>query len=114
MVRGDRSGRSQHLEAMAATESIRFLLLDDQWRPLGRVDGGRDWRHVLQELLLQGSHWLIVEQVRPNEGSPHPRRDDIRLARSIARRLRPLEVTLADHVIHGGREQFSFRAAGLL
>ena len=99
---------------MTATESIRFLLLDDQWRPLRRVDGNQDWRHLMQELLMRGSHWLIVEQVRPTERSPHPRRDDIRLARSIARRLRPLEVKLADHIIRGSRDQFSFRAAGLL
>lgn len=99
---------------MAATESIRFLLLDDDWRPLRRVEGARDWRHVTQELLRHGSRWLIVEQVRPAVRSPHPHRDDIRLARSIVRRLRPLEVKLADHVIQGSGDQFSFRAAGLL
>ncbi len=99
---------------MAATESMRFLLLDDYWRPLRFVDGDMDWRHVMQELLLQGSHWVLVEQVRPSEPYPHPRGDDIRLARSIARRLRPLEVKLADHVIQGSHDQFSFRAAGLL
>ncbi|MBU0773715.1 MAG: hypothetical protein KKH54_00635, partial [Alphaproteobacteria bacterium] len=43
-----------------------------------------------------------------------PRPADIALTRTLARRLRPLDMRLADHMIEAGESRFSFRAAGLL
>lgn len=99
---------------MKTRESTQFLLLDNDWRPLRRVDGNEDWRNIIQELLLRGSQWLVIEQQRLDQRSPYPCWSDIHLSRTISRRLRPMEVRLADHVIQGSGDQFSFRAAGLL
>lgn len=99
---------------MTITANMQFLLLDDDWRPLHRVDGNEDWRCIVRELLLRDSHWLTIEQQRPDQRSPYPCWSDIRLSRTVARRFRPMEVKLADHIIRGTADQFSFRAAGLL
>ena len=99
---------------MTTTANMQFLLLDDDWRPVRRVDGNEDWRTIVHELLLRGSHWLAIEQHRRDQRSPYPSWSDIRLSRTIARRFRPMEVKLADHIIRGTANQFSFRAAGLL
>jgi DNA repair protein RadC len=99
---------------MAARDSTQFLLLDDEWRPIRRVCADDGWRRVVHELLEHDSQWLVIEQQRPGDQPPAPRWDDIRLSRAISRRLRPMEVKLADHVIQGRERKFSFRAAGLL
>lgn len=99
---------------MSTTESMHFLILDKDWRPLGLVDGNGDWRGIVDQLLRLDSQWLIIEQQRIADPSPSPLWEDIRLSRALSRRLRPMEVKLADHVIHGGRDRFSFREAGLL
>ncbi|WP_062120774.1 MULTISPECIES: JAB domain-containing protein [Sphingobium] len=99
---------------MNPTESTQFLLLDNDWRPLRRVTADDGWHCVVHELLKLDSQWLIIEQQRFDDQAPVPRWDDIRLSRAISRRLRPMDVKLADHVIRGSGDQFSFRAAGLL
>jgi DNA repair protein RadC len=99
---------------MAVTDSTQFLLLDDEWRPIRRVSADDGWHHVVQELLEHDSQWLVIEQQRTDDQPTAPRWDDIRFSRAISRRLRPMEVKLADHVIQGRERQFSFRAAGLL
>ena len=78
------------------------------------VNGDEDWRNVIRELLRRDSQWLVIEQQRLSQLSPYPCWSDIHLSRAISRRLRPMEVKLADHVIRGSIDQFSFRAAGLL
>ncbi|KFG91106.1 DNA repair protein RadC [Sphingobium herbicidovorans NBRC 16415] len=99
---------------MSPTESTQFLLLDNDGRPLRRVAADDGWRRVVRELLELDSQWLVIEQRRFDDQAPVPRWDDIRLSRTISRRLRPMDVKLADHVIRGSGDQFSFRAAGLL
>ena len=104
----------QHVGSMNPTESTQFLLLDNDWRPLRRVTADDGWHCVVHELLKLDSQWLIIEQQRFDDKAPVPRWDDIHLSRAISRRLRPTDVKLADHVIRGSGDQFSFRAAGLL
>lgn len=99
---------------MAATETTYLLILDQQGQPLRRLDGSSDWRAITSELLRVGGQWLVIEQRRAADPSPLPRWEDIRLSRAISRRLRPIDVKLADHVIQSGAGRFSFREAGLL
>ena len=93
---------------------MHLLVLDQDWRPLRRLDGRGDWRDITAELLRIEGQWLVIEQQRADDPAPLPQWDDIRLSRAISRRLRPMEVKLADHVIQGGAQRFSFREAGLL
>ncbi|HEX7743393.1 MAG TPA: JAB domain-containing protein [Sphingobium sp.] len=99
---------------MTATETMHLLALDEHWRPLGRLDGGGEWRDIVSHLLHLDSQWLVIEQRRADDPFPTPRWGDIHLSRTLSRRLRPMEMKLADHVIHAGQRRFSFREAGLL
>ena len=99
---------------MAATETIEIIALDDDWNLLGRIDGKGDWPGIVRALLRMDSAWLIIEQQRMDGPVPLPRREDIRLSRTVAHRLRPMEMKVADHVILSGKGRFSFRQAGLL
>ncbi|PNQ04739.1 JAB domain-containing protein [Sphingobium sp. SA916] len=92
--------------------SLNLLVLDEEWRPLHRLRADQDWHCTVGALMRWESHWLAIEQQRP--GSPLPRWADIRLTRTLSKRLRPIEIALADHVIHTGKGRFSFRQAGLL
>ncbi|MET0362133.1 MAG: JAB domain-containing protein [Sphingobium sp.] len=93
---------------------IDIILLDNGWRPVARVRGDRDWRIAVRALLQTGGRWIAVEQRRPRQASATPVKGDYAFTRALHRRLRPLDIGIADHVIHAGREYFSFRAAGLL
>ncbi|MGC4252399.1 MAG: JAB domain-containing protein [Sphingobium sp.] len=93
---------------------IELVILDEQWRPLRRLPPGEDWRATARQLLHYGSRWLALYQRRGKERMARPRPSDIALTRSLCRRLRPLDITLADHVIDARNDRFSFRAAGLL
>ena len=99
---------------MVGTETIEIIALDDNWNPLGRIDGKGDWPGIVKALLRMDSAWLVIEQQRADGPSPLPRREDIRLSRTVAHRLRPMEMKIADHVILSGKGRFSFRQAGLL
>ena len=92
--------------------SLNLLVLDDEWRPLHWLPGDLDWHRTVDALLRWESQWLAIEQQRP--GTPLPRWTDIRLTRTLSKRLRPIEITLADHVIRTRNGRFSFRQAGLL
>ena len=93
---------------------LHFLVLDDAWRPLHRLEIDRDWRRTVDSLLRCDSRWIAIDQQRTAPPGALPSWSDIRLTRALARRLRPMEIALADHVIRGGGTRFSFREAGLL
>ena len=113
-MRGERKCRRRHHLPMTPAGDLQFLLLDEEWRPLGRLDGRSDWRDIANQLLCLQSQWLIVEQRREAGDAFAPRRQDIHLCRTLSRRLRAMEIKLADHVIRGQSGRFSFREAGLL
>jgi len=105
---------ARHSAPMPSTPDMQYLLLDDDGRPLRRVSATAGWSRVVYELLEHGSQWLVIEQQRLDGQPLAPRWEDIRLSRAICRQLRPMDVKLADHVIQGRDDRFSFRAAGLL
>jgi DNA repair protein RadC len=91
-----------------------FILLDDDWRPVLRLARGLPWRAVVEQALRQDSRWVAMEQVRTGNLPVQPTANDIALTRAACRRLRPIDISLVDHVIHGATERYSFRANGLL
>lgn len=99
---------------MDVRETTHLLALDDAGQPLARLAGENEWRDIAAQLLRLDSRWLVIEQRRDDERPPLPRWEDINLCRTLSRRLRAMEVKLADHVILGRRGRFSFRDAGLL
>ncbi|KKW90986.1 JAB domain-containing protein [Sphingobium chungbukense] len=94
------------------SSSLHLLVLDDEWRPLDRLRADHDWRGIVDRLLRWDSRWVALDQQRT--GISLPGWADIHLTRSLSKRLRPIEIALADHVIHAGNNHFSFREAGLL
>ncbi|WP_420146414.1 JAB domain-containing protein [Sphingobium sp.] len=99
---------------MVESDILLIAMLDDEWRPRGIMPLKRDWQGAFAQLLYTDAAWLALIQQRPVGSSPSPRPDDIMLTRMLARRLKPLDLKLADHVIHAGKARFSFRDAGLL
>lgn len=94
--------------------TLDILLLDTHWRPIGRLGRATSWRDVIAASLAADSRWLALEQGRADDGLPCPLPNDITLTRAVRRRLRPLGIGLADHVIRHRTASFSFRANGLL
>lgn len=94
--------------------TLDIILLDAQWRPVGRLNRATPWRVVIATSLAADSRWLALEQGRIEDGPPCPLPHDIALTRTVHRRLRPLGIGLADHVIRHRTASFSFRANGLL
>jgi hypothetical protein len=99
---------------MTDRDTFLLALLDADWRPHGVIPLQPDWRGTFGRLLASDGRWLALIQQRAAGASSLPRTDDIMLTRLLARRLRPLDMQLADHVIQAGDARFSFRAAGLL
>ena len=87
------------------------------WTSTGARSAGSaatSWRDVIAASLAADSRWLALEQGRADDGLPCPLPNDITLTRAVRRRLRPLGIGLADHVIRHRTASFSFRANGLL
>lgn len=99
---------------MAHVDALDLLILDPVWRPCHRVPLAGEWRTILRRVLDHDGQWLALYQHRRTASGPFPAPADIALTRSVARRLRALDMHLADHMIRAGEKRFSFRAAGLL
>ncbi|BBF70051.1 MULTISPECIES: JAB domain-containing protein [Sphingomonadaceae] len=95
-------------------DELAIAILDGAWRPQRLLTLRQDWHGVLHHLLRDEGSWVALIQRRGGHASHLPCWRDVALTRTIARRLRPLEIRLADHLIHAGESRFSFRAAGLL
>lgn len=99
---------------MTDQPTLHLLLLDEQWQPRHRIEVGSDWHATVDTLLQSDSQWLVIEQQRNDQPVPHPSWSDIRLTRALSKRLRPIEIRVADHIIRGALGHFSFRESGLL
>ncbi len=95
-------------------DELALAILDGDWRPQRLLTLRQDWHGLLHHLLRDEGSWVALIQRRNDRASPLPRLGDVALTRTVARSLRPLDMMLADHVIHAGEMRFSFRAAGLL
>ena len=72
-----------------------------------------DLRHLIPHLLARPCAAIILRHRHPS-GLAEPSRADIATTRNLAGILRLIGIRLQDHLIEGGRCQFSFRAAGLI
>jgi hypothetical protein len=95
-------------------DELALAILDGEWRPHRLLTLRQDWHGLLHHLLKDAGSWVALIQRRGVHMSPLPCWHDVALTRTIARSLRPLDMMLADHVVHAGEMRFSFRAAGLL
>lgn len=95
-------------------DPMMLAILDGEGRPRRLVTLRQEWPAVIHRLLIDESDWVALIQRRDRHACPLPSLRDVTLTRAVARTLRPLDMKLADHVIHAGETRFSFRAAGLL
>jgi DNA repair protein RadC len=98
----------------AGDDILLLAILDRDGRADGILPLHRDWRSAIRRLIRDESSAIALLQRRPSAASAQPRPADIALTRMVHRRLRPLGIRLADHVIFSADARFSFREAGLL
>ncbi len=107
-----------------ADKSIEHLVIgyfDDQHRLIQVGEACSDGidtlsvpiRKITHDALNLNAHSIILMHNHPS-GDPKPSRNDIKQTRDMARILSPLGVSIDDHVIVAGDQQYSFREAGLL
>lgn len=94
--------------------ALHLVILTPDWRPRHRLGAGPDWSAMIRQLLDHDANWIALHQRRPDLRGALPDAHDIALTRAMHRRLRPLDIRMADHVIESPHGRFSFRAAGLL
>jgi DNA repair protein RadC len=74
---------------------------------------GIPYRLLFERAFKRGAARLVLAHNHPS-GSAEPSELDIRSTRGLQALAVPMEVELVDHLIVGGREVFSMRAAGLV
>lgn len=90
---------------------LELWILDAAGRRCERLAAGEGWACIVRWLITADADRIALHQQR---SVPAPDAADIILTRGIARRLRPLDIRLTDHVIVTPAGRFSFREAGLL
>ena len=96
---------------MRKSGGLELWILDAAGRRCARLAPGEGWPGLVRWLIAADADRISLHQQRI---LPAPHAADIALTRSIARRLRPLDIRLTDHVIVTPAGRFSFREAGLL
>ena len=102
-------------------ERFYVLALDKRGKLLGhsRVSSGDDGetavypRLIVQALLRYGAGACVMAHNHPS-GLLQPSQADLSLTQALAEMMKPLGITLEDHVIVGGDGVFSFAREGLL
>ncbi len=102
-------------------ERFYVLALDKRGKLLGhsRVSSGDDGetavypRLIVQALLRYGAGACVLAHNHPS-GLLQPSQADLSLTQALAEMMKPLGITLEDHVIVGGDGVFSFAREGLL
>jgi DNA repair protein RadC len=74
---------------------------------------GINYRALFERAFRRRAARLVLAHNHPS-GSAEPSDLDIRSTRGLQALAVPMEVELVDHLIVGGREVFSMRAAGLI
>jgi DNA repair protein RadC len=107
--------------AFHAVERVRVLYLNSKNmlirnEPMseGSVDEAAVYvREVIRRALEYHATAIILVHNHPS-GDPQPSQQDIRLTRDIVEALRPLKISVHDHVIVGAKGHSSMRAMGLI
>ncbi|MBT2185843.1 RadC family protein [Sphingobium nicotianae] len=94
--------------------NARNILIRDDHMGDGSIDETAIYvREVAKRAVELGSASLILVHNHPS-GSPEPSRQDVAITRQIMDALKPLGVTVHDHLIMGTDGHHSMRAMGLL
>jgi DNA repair protein RadC len=107
--------------AFHPVERVRVLFLNSKNmlirnEPMseGSVDEAAVYvREIVARALEYQATAIILVHNHPS-GDPQPSQQDIRLTRDIAEALRPLKISVHDHVIVGAKGHASMRAMGLI
>ncbi|HEX8645128.1 MAG TPA: DNA repair protein RadC [Allosphingosinicella sp.] len=107
--------------AFMPVERVRILFLNSKNmlirnEPMseGSVDEAAVYvREVIRRALEYHATAIILVHNHPS-GDPQPSQQDIRLTRDIVEALRPLKISVHDHVIVGAKGETSMRAMGLI
>jgi DNA repair protein RadC len=90
------------------------ILIADEFVDAGTVDKIAIYpREVSKMSLLHGAAAIILVHNHPS-GDPKPSKEDIEMTNRIIEALKPINVTMHDHVIVAEHNHFSFRASGLI
>jgi len=94
--------------------NARNILIHDDHMGDGTVDEAAIYvREVAKRAVELGSASLILVHNHPS-GSPEPSRQDIDITRRIVEAMKPLGVSVHDHLVIGSEGHHSMRAMGLL
>ena len=94
--------------------NARNMLIRDDHMGDGSIDQAAIYvREVVKRAVELGSTSLILVH-NPPSGSPEPSRQDIAITRQIMEALKPLGVSVHDHLIMGSEGHHSMRGMGLL
>jgi len=104
-----------------AAEQVRLLFLDrknrliaDEVQQRGTVDHAPVYpREVVKRALELSASALILVHNHPS-GDPTPSRADVDMTRDLANALKPVGVTLHDHIVIARSGHVSFKTLGLL
>jgi DNA repair protein RadC len=107
--------------ARAEKEEFRVLFLDrknvlvaDEVLATGTIDHTPVYpREIVKRALEIGASALILVHNHPS-GDPTPSRADIEMTRAVQDAVRPLKITVHDHVVVGRSGHASLKALGLL
>lgn len=91
-----------------------LILLDERWRPCRRLNMPAQLSELASILLGEDARWIVIEQRDGACTNGVPAAHHLAFSRALIRQVRPLGVTLVDHIVRSGQDRFSFRAAGLL
>lgn len=92
----------------------RNMLIRDETMHEGTIDQAAVYvREVIKRALDFGSAAIILVHNHPS-GDPAPSRQDIQLTKELVQSLKPLGITVHDHIVVGAQGQSSLRAMGLI
>lgn len=92
----------------------RNVLIEDQVQQSGTIDHTPVYpREVARHALKVGASAIILVHNHPS-GDPTPSRGDIDMTRQVVDALRPLSITVHDHLVVAKGGTVSFKSLGLL
>lgn len=107
-------GHKKHEEFHVLFLDRKFGLLADDMQQKGTVDHAPVYpREVVKRALELGASSMILVHNHPT-GDVTPSKADIDITRLIAAAAKPLNISVHDHVIIGGKNHYSFKSHGIL
>lgn len=106
-------GQSREVVAIAYLDAAEEVLALRVSAEGGTGEVQLPLRDILRDVLETDPAALVLAHNHPS-GDPHPSVTDRRATQTLCAMLRPLGVSIADHIILSGDKRVSFRDLGLL